>query len=56
MRLWTKRDRFVPVAATGSGGPGTGREQDVTARLWNECGSLVTVAATGLGLRWGGVG
>ena len=53
MPLWTTRDRFVPVAATGLGGPGTGREQDVTARLWNECGSLVTVAATGLGAALG---
>ena len=56
MRLWTKRDRLVPVAATGSGSPETGREQGVTARLWNDGGSLVTVAATGVGLCSGGAG
>ena len=38
MRLWTKRDRFVPVAATGAGGPEIGREQGsirrAVERLW----------------------
>ncbi len=59
MRLWTKCDRFVPVAATGAGGPEIGREQGRYVGLWNDCGSPVTVAATGLtgsGPRWGGAG
>ncbi len=47
MRLWTKRDGFVPVAATGAGGREIGREQGRSTRPWNDCGSPVTVAATG---------
>ncbi len=50
MRLWTKRDRFDPVAATGATGAGGaefGREQGMPEGLWNGGRNLVTVAATG---------
>ena len=45
MPLWTKRDRFVPVAATAAGRPEIGLERELIAELWNDCGNLVRVAA-----------
>jgi hypothetical protein len=50
MPLWTKRDRFATVAATvaatGEGGPETGLEPGLIAELWDDCCSVVRVAAT----------
>jgi hypothetical protein len=50
MRLWTKRDCFVPVAATQAGSGKNGREQGVAGELWKDRDSLVAVAAA-----WGGL-